>query len=87
MNSQLVLAALTALLMAANVPLGYLRRGHERLSYGWFFYLYLSVPVVVYLRAKTGYHWGGVPVLLFGVLVGQSLGGMLEKHRFIVYVK
>lgn len=75
MNSQLLLMALTILLMVVNLPLGYLRRRHKRFAYGWYFYLHLSLPVVVYLKIKIGYDWTVIPALLLGTIAGQSLGG------------
>ena len=70
-------------MMAVNVPLGYLRDGHERFAYGWYYYLYLSLPVVVYLKAKTGYDWKLIPVLLCGAVLGQILGGALAQRRWV----
>jgi len=81
MNSYLLLSALTTLLVVINLPLGHLRNGHERFAYGWHFYLYLSLPVVVYLRVKTGYEWKFLPVLMCGAVLGQILGGLLAQHR------
>lgn len=81
MNSYLLLAALLAFLMAVNLPLGYLRRGYERFAYGWFFYLHLSLPAVVYLRIKTGYDWKFVPLLLAGAVAGQYLGGICKQRH------
>lgn len=81
MISYLVLSALTALLIVVNLPLGYLRRGYERFTFGWFFYLHLFLPMVVYLRVKTGYEWKIVPLLLGGAVAGQFLGGLLEQRR------
>jgi hypothetical protein len=81
MNSILLLSVLTMLLLAINLPLGYVRNGHERFAYGWYFYLYLSLPAVVYLKAKIGYEWKFIPVLLCGAVFGQILGGLLAQHR------
>lgn len=75
-----LLTALTALLLAANLPLGALRHGYERYTYGWYFYLLLSLPVVIYLRVKTGYEWRYVPLLVAGVAAGQFLGGLLGER-------
>ncbi len=79
--SYLVLSALTSLLVLVNLPLGYLRRRYERFTFGWLFYLHLFLPVVVYLRVKTGYEWKFVPLLLGGAVAGQLLGGLLEQRH------
>lgn len=76
----LLLSALTTLMVGINLPLGYLRNEHERFAYGWYFYLHLSLPVVVYLRVKTGYEWKFIPVLLCGAVLGQILGGLLAQR-------
>jgi hypothetical protein len=64
-----------ATLAVLNLPLGYLRKEHDPFTFGWCFYVSISLPVVVYLRVKTGYQWGMVPLLVGGAMVGQMLGG------------
>lgn len=81
MHSCLLVSGLTAALALGNLPLGYLRKGHDRFSYGWYFYLSISLPVVVYLRVKTGYQWGVVPFMVGGAMAGQILGGTCHSSR------
>jgi hypothetical protein len=70
-----------ALLAVLNLPLGYLRKEHDSFTFGWYFYVSISLPVVVYLRVKTGYQWGMVPLLVGGAMVGQILGGRALQLR------
>lgn len=75
MHSCVMASGLMAALAMVNLPLGYLRKGHDRFSYGWYFYLSISLPIVVYLRIKTGYQWRMVPLLVGVAMAGQILGG------------
>ena len=66
---------------AMNVPLGYLRYAYERCTFGWFFYVHISIPIIIYLRIKASFSWQVVPLTLGGALVGQFFGGVLRKRR------
>ncbi len=75
---------LTALVLGAaaiNLPLGYLRRNCERFSFGWFFYVHISIPVIIYLRVKASFSWKIVPLTVGGAVAGQVLGGLLHRKR------
>jgi len=63
-----------------NLPLGYLRQNYERFSFGWYFYVHISIPIIIYLRVKSGYSWKFIRLTLGGAVLGQMLGGMINKR-------
>lgn len=78
MNGSLYMPAIITLFaMTVNIPLGYLRRNCERFTFGWYFYVHISIPAIIYVRVKTGLSWKFIPLTLAGALAGQWLGGML----------
>ncbi len=60
-----------------NMPLGYLRRNYEKFTFGWYFYVHISIPVIIYVRIKAGFSWKFIPLTLAGAVAGQLLGGRL----------
>ncbi len=64
-----------------NLPLGYLRRNYEKFTFGWYFYVHISIPVIIYARIKAGFSWKFIPLTLAGAVVGQLLGGRLYGRR------
>ncbi len=63
-----------------NAPLGYWRQGYKKLTFGWFFYTQLSIPIILLERANMG---GGAESILSsvtGALIGQFLGSRIAKH-------
>jgi len=63
-----------------NLPLGYLRQNYEKFSFAWYFYVHISIPIIIYLRVKSGYSWKFIPLTLGGAVLGQMLGGMINKR-------
>jgi uncharacterized membrane protein YjdF len=74
----LVALALTAVVV--NIPLGQLRQGYPRFSYGWCFYALIAVAAVIYLRIKTGYSWKILPLILCCAAAGQWLGSTRRQR-------
>lgn len=69
---------MTLLLLLAfgvNVPLGYLRAGVQKLSWRWFAYVHLSIPLIATCRILSGYGWVVAPLLIVAAIIGQLLGG------------
>lgn len=64
-----------------NTPLGYLRQNCEKFSFGWYFYVHISIPLIIYLRVKLGYNWKFIPLTLGGAVAGQLLGGIIQKRK------
>ena len=70
---------LTAALV--NLPLGYLRQSCRKFSVGWFIYVHISIPIIVYVRIKFGLGWQFIPFTLASTIAGQIFGGRLYKKR------
>jgi hypothetical protein len=81
MDSALKLAGLILFATAINLPLGYLRSAYERYTFGWFFYVHISIPIIIYLRIKASFSWQFIPLTLGGAVAGQLLGGMLHRKK------
>ena len=81
MHSIIALSGLTLFAVIINLPLGYLRQNYEKFSFGWYFYIHISIPIIIFLRVKFGYSWKFIPLTLGGAVVGQLLGGILHKKR------
>lgn len=81
MYSFWALPGLILIAVIINLPLGYLRQNYEKFSFGWYFYVHLSIPIIIYLRVKSGYSWKFIPLTLGSAVVGQILGGTINKRR------
>jgi len=72
---------LILLAITINVPLGYLRQNCRKFSFAWYFYVHISIPVIIYLRIKGGYSWRFIPLTLLGAIAGQIIGGFINRQR------
>lgn len=81
MNSIIGLLVLILFAVVINVPLGYLRQNYEKFSFGWYFYIHISIPLIIYLRIKSGYSWKFIPLTLGGAVAGHILGGVIHRKR------
>lgn len=81
MQIALELAALLIAACAFNIPLGYLRQSCRKFSVGWFIYVHISIPVIVFIRIKAGLGWQFIPFTLASTVAGQLVGGRLYKKR------
>jgi len=81
MNGYLLLFGLIALTIIVNIPLGFLRQAVEKFSFAWYFYIHISIPLIIYLRIKSGYSWKFIPLTLGGAILGQIVGGRLRRRR------
>ena len=77
----LSLFGLILLAACINIPLGYLRQNCEKFSFGWYFYVHISIPIIIYLRVKSGYSWKFIPLTLGAAVVGQIIGGKIRLWR------
>ncbi|GFE57785.1 hypothetical protein [Geobacter sp. AOG1] len=82
MYSLLTLIGLILLALAVNVPFGYLRQSYEKFTFGWYFYVHISIPLIIYLRIKSGFSWKFIPLTLGGAVAGQIIGGFLHRKRY-----
>ncbi len=68
--------------LAANVPLGYLREGKRKYSFGWFAYIHLSIPLIAFLRISSHLTPWVIPVFILCAVAGQIVGGRIRQaHR------
>lgn len=81
MDSTLKLAGLILGATAINLPLGYLRSAYKRFTFGWFFYVHISIPIIIYLRIKASFSWQYIPLTVGGAIAGQLLGGLFNRKR------
>lgn len=81
MNSAFLLAALILIAILINIPLGYLRQGAQKFTFAWYFYIHISIPLIIYLRVKSGYSWKFIPLTLAGALLGQFIGGRQRRGK------
>jgi hypothetical protein len=77
----LALSGLILFAVVINLPLGYLRQNYEKFSFGWYFYIHISIPVIIFLRVKFGFSWKFIPLTLGGAVAGQLLGGIIHRQR------
>jgi hypothetical protein len=76
-----LLAAIILLALAVNIPLGYLRQNYPKFSFGWYFYIHISIPFIIYARVKSGISWKFIPFTLAAAVAGQLMGGALKRRR------
>jgi len=75
----LLLLGLILFAFAVNVPLGYLRQNYRKFTFGWYFYIHISIPLIIYLRIKAGFSWMFIPLTLGAAVAGQLVGGRLNR--------
>ena len=81
MHPLFALALLIFLGFLVNIPLGYVRQNYEKFSFGWYFYIHISIPIIVFLRVKSGFSWHYIPLTIGGAICGQIVGGRLKRRR------
>ncbi|HEY5514194.1 MAG TPA: hypothetical protein VIK40_11180 [Geomonas sp.] len=81
MQTTLQVAVLMLLAAAVNVPLGYQRQSCRKFSPGWWFYVHISIPLIFYVRIKTGIGAQFIPFTLASSVVGQIIGGRIYRKR------
>ncbi|RQW77231.1 MAG: hypothetical protein EHM51_02145 [Geobacter sp.] len=81
MHYILSLIGLIILAVTINVPFGYLRQKCRKFSLAWYFYVHISIPLIIYLRVTCGLSWRFIPLTLISAFAGQFIGGMIQKRR------
>ncbi|ABQ27920.1 hypothetical protein [Geotalea uraniireducens] len=81
MHPVLLFLGIMALACIINLPFGYLRQNYEKFTFGWYFYVHISIPIIIYLRIKSGFSWKLIPLTLGSAVAGQLIGGKLNKKR------
>jgi len=81
MQTVLQLAILMMVALAFNVPMGYQRETCRKFSAPWWFYVHISIPIIIYLRIKIGLSVHFIPFTLASAVAGQLIGGRIYKRR------
>jgi hypothetical protein len=81
MQTLAILAGIMVLALAINVPLGYLRQNCPKFSFGWYFYIHVSIPLIIYARVKAGFSWKFIPLTLAAAVAGQLVGGAIYRRQ------
>lgn len=81
MHPFVMIFGLILFVIIINIPCGYLRQGYEKFTFGWYFYVHISIPFIIYLRVKAGFSWKLIPLTLGGAVAGQIIGGMIQRRR------
>ena len=81
MPQNVIIICLVLFAVTVNVPFGYLRQNYEKFTFGWYFYVHISIPLIIYFRIKSGISWKFIPLTLGGAVAGQFLGGFINRKR------
>jgi hypothetical protein len=81
MQTALQVAALMAIAVLINIPMGYQRQGCKKFSAGWWFYVHISIPLIIFARVKTGLGIQFMPFTLVSAVFGQLIGGRIYRKR------
>lgn len=79
MEATYKLLAVTLIALLLNIPLGYLRQNHDKFTFAWYFYIHISIPVIIFLRVKAGFSWHYIPITLGAAVAGQFIGGAINR--------
>jgi hypothetical protein len=74
------LLGVTLLALLINLPFGYLRQNCEKFTFAWYFYIHISIPVIIFLRIKAGFSWHFIPITLAAAVTGQLIGGRINRR-------
>lgn len=81
MHPLLTFLGLLSLALLINIPFGYLRQQYAKFTFGWYFYVHISIPIIIYLRVKSGFSWKFIPFTLGSAVVGQIIGGKIYRRK------
>ncbi len=81
MDYNSVLLFFLVVVVATNIPFGYLRRGYKRFSRPWARTLYIPIVINIVLRRFLGLAFKVIPFVVGAVIVGQLLGGAFRRLR------
>ena len=76
------LPAVAVTVFTINIPFGYWRYNVSRFSAQWFLAIHLVVPIVIFLRLRSGIGWSlaSYPVLVCAFFLGQVAGGQVKGY-------
>jgi len=81
MSGVILLTGLILVALLINIPFGYLRQATEKFTFAWYFYVHISIPLLIYLRVKAGFSWHFIPLTIGGAVLGQIIGGRIRNRR------
>jgi hypothetical protein len=81
MQIALQVAALMTMAVLINIPMGYQRQDCKKFSPGWWFYIHISIPFIIFARMKTGLGLQFIPFTLVSAVLGQIVGGRIYRKR------
>jgi hypothetical protein len=79
MDFTLKLLGVTLLALLVNLPFGYLRQNCEKFTFGWYFYVHISIPAIIFVRVKAGFGWHIIPITIAAAVIGQIIGGRINR--------
>jgi hypothetical protein len=65
--------------LTVNIPLGYIREGFRKFSFGWFVCIHLSIPLIAWLRLSNHVSEWGIPAFVACAVLGQIAGGKVRR--------
>ncbi|MBI5643887.1 MAG: hypothetical protein HY954_10495 [Deltaproteobacteria bacterium] len=80
-NAVILLGMIVLAALVLNLPFGYLRVKTKKFSIPWFLYIHLPIPLIFLLRTMAGFSAKVIPIIAAGAILGQLLGGRLNKAK------
>ena len=71
----------TALAFLVSLPCGYIRGGCRRFSALWFLMIHMPIPLILFLRIRSGLGMSLIPFTVGGAVAGQIAGAYLNRRR------
>jgi hypothetical protein len=72
---------LAALVLALNLPFGWLRNRTRKFSLPWFLCIHAPIPLVIVARVSLGVGYSFIPILVAVSAAGQVAGGRFLPGR------
>lgn len=62
-----------------NIPCGFIREGHLKFTFPWFFWISASIPFLIYFRMQLDISEWYIPITVVFAVIGQKLGSRLRR--------
>ncbi len=81
MNEYLALLFAVTATFLTNLPFGYWRQGTKKLSWQWFLFIHLPIPLVVAYRFlfHLGFQFYTYPFMVLAFFSGQYAGARIRR--------
>lgn len=80
MHVYLLILGVILLAVIVNLPLGYYRQACDKFTFAWYFYVHISIPLIIFIRVKCGFGWQVIPFTIGGAVIGQIIGGRIRRR-------